>query len=78
MSPRTTTETRARAAVTALSEPAAEAAITAATKILGLPTIRDEHARIAEAAARERLTHKAFLAEVLTAECESPRVWWRV
>jgi DNA replication protein DnaC len=73
MSPRTTRTTTApapRAAVTALSEPAAEAAITAATKILGLPTIRDEHARIAEAAARERLTHKAFLAEVLTAECD--------
>ncbi len=70
MSPRTSNPTRARAAVTALTEPAAEAAITAATKILGLPTIRDEHARIAEAAARERLTHKAFLAEVLTAECD--------
>ncbi len=73
MSPRTTTRPTtgtARAAVTALSEPAAEAAITAATKLLGLPTVRDEHARIAEAAARERLTHKAFLAEVLTAECD--------
>ena len=73
MSPRTSTTsstTRPRAVVTALSEPAAEAAITAATKILGLPTIREEHARIAEAAARERLTHKAFLAEVLTAECD--------
>ena len=74
MTPATTTRPTAaraaRAAVTALTEPAAEAAITAATKILGLPTIRDEHARIAEAAARERLTHKAFLAEVLTAECD--------
>ena len=73
MSPRTTTPSapaRPRAAVTALSEPAAEAAITAATRLLGLPTIRDEHARIADAAARERLSHKAFLAEVLTAECD--------
>jgi DNA replication protein DnaC len=73
MSPRTTTRTAPaapRAAVTPLSEPAAEAAITAATKLLGLPTIRDEHPRIAEAAARERLTHKAFLAEILTAECD--------
>ena len=60
----------ARPAVTKLTEPAAEAAITAATKILGLPTVREEHARIADAAARERLTHKAFLAEVLTAECD--------
>jgi DNA replication protein DnaC len=72
MTPRTapTMSARPRAAVTALSEPAAEAAITAATKILGMPTIRDEHARIADAAARERLSHKAFLAEVLTAECD--------
>ena len=71
MTPRTATTTaRPRAAVTALSEPAAEAAITAATKILGMPTIREEHARIAEATARERLSHKAFLAEVLTAECD--------
>lgn len=72
MSPRTTSpaSTRSRAAVTALSEPAAHAAITAATKLLGLPTIRDEHQRIADAAARERLSHNAFLAEVLTAECD--------
>ncbi|MDN5804359.1 MAG: IS21-like element helper ATPase IstB [Microlunatus sp.] len=77
MSPRTTTSpttgTRpalARAAVTALTEPAAQAAITAATKILGLPTVREDPARIAEAAARDRLPHKAFLAEVLTAECD--------
>jgi len=59
-----------RPAVTALSEPAAQAAIAAATKLLSLPTIRDEHARIAAAAARERLSHNAFLAEVLTAECD--------
>ena len=57
-------------AVTALSEPAAEAAIHAACRILSLPTVREETASIAEAAARERLTHKAFLAEVLTAECD--------
>ena len=53
-----------------MSEPAAQAAITAATKILGLPTIREEHTRIADAAARERLSHNAFLAEVLTAAGE--------
>ncbi|WP_411285329.1 ATP-binding protein, partial [Lapillicoccus sp.] len=57
-------------AVTALSEPAAEAAIQAACRILSLPTVREETASIAEAAARERLTHRAFLAEVLTAECD--------
>jgi DNA replication protein DnaC len=57
-------------AVTALSEPAAEAAIRVACRLLALPTVRDETAAIAEAAARERLSHKAFLAEVLSAECD--------
>jgi len=57
-------------AVTALSDPAAEAAINGACRVLGLSTIRTEAARIAEAAARERLSHKAFLAEVLLAECD--------
>jgi DNA replication protein DnaC len=72
MSPRaaTTKVSPPRAAVTALTEPAADAAIAAATKVLGLPTIRDEHTRIADAAARERLSHNAFLAEVLIAECD--------
>ncbi len=65
-----TSSSAPRAAVTALTEPAAELAIAAAAKLLGLPTVRDEHARIAEAAARERLSHNAFLAEVLTAECD--------
>jgi DNA replication protein DnaC len=57
-------------AVTALSDPAAEAAIHGACRVLGLSTVRTEVARIAEAAARERLSHKAFLAEVLLAECD--------
>lgn len=59
-----------RRPVTALSEQAAQVAITAATTSLGLPTIRTEAGRIAEAATRERLTHTAFLAEVLTAEID--------
>ena len=58
------------AAVTALSDPAAEAAINGACRMLGLSTVRTEVTRIAEAAARERLSHKAFLAEVLLAECD--------
>lgn len=58
------------AAVTALSDPAAQLAIDAGCRILHLPTVRAEAGRIAVAAARERLSHKAFLAEVLTAECE--------
>lgn len=56
--------------VTALTDPAAEAAIGAACRALHLPTIRAEATRIAEVAARERLSHKAYLAEVLTAECD--------
>src|SRR5215207_5778931 len=56
--------------VSRLSDPAADAAIGAACRTLGLPTLRDEAAAIADAAARERLSHRAFLAEVLTAECD--------
>ena len=57
-------------AVTTLTDPAAEAAIGAACRALHLPTVRAEAGRIAEAAARERLSHRAFLAEVLAAECD--------
>ena len=57
-------------AVTAMSDQAADLAIQGACRLLLLPTIRQEHAAIAEAAARERLSHNAFLAEVLTAECD--------
>jgi DNA replication protein DnaC len=64
------TSTTPAPAVTALGETAAEAAITAACHTLLLPTIREQAAAMAEAAARERLTHKAYLAEVLTAECD--------
>lgn len=58
------------AAVTPLSEAAAGAAITAACRALFLPTIRAQAAPLAEAAARERMTHQGYLAEVLTAECD--------
>ena len=57
-------------AVSRLADPAAEAAIGAACRTLQLPTVRAEAGRIADAAARERLSHRAFLAEVLTAECD--------
>jgi len=72
MTPRTTPlpARAATAAVTAMSDPAADAAIHAACRVLALPTVRAEATRIAQAAARERLTHKAFLAEVLAAECD--------
>jgi DNA replication protein DnaC len=52
------------------SEQAIDAAIDAATRLLRLPTFRDRYAEIAEAAARERLSYRAFLAELLLAECD--------
>ena len=58
------------AAISRLAEPAAEAAIAAATKTLQLPTIRAQAGQLAAAAAKQRLSHKAFLAEALTAECD--------
>jgi DNA replication protein DnaC len=53
-----------------MTEPAAEAAIRVACRELHLPTIAAEATRIADDAARERLTHRAFLAEVLAAEVD--------
>ncbi len=54
----------------ALSEPAADAAIDAACRTLALPTIKAEAAPMADAAAKQRLSHRAFLAELLAAECD--------
>jgi len=54
----------------ALSEPAAEAAIGAACRALHLPTVRTEAGPLADAAAKERLTHRAYLAEVLSVEVD--------
>jgi DNA replication protein DnaC len=54
----------------AVSDTAAQAAIGAATRELKLPTVRDQAARLAETAARERHTHLAYLAEVLAAELD--------
>jgi DNA replication protein DnaC len=54
----------------AVSDDAAEAAIVAACRDLHLPTIRAEAARLADQAVKERLTHRSYLAEVLTAEVD--------
>jgi len=62
--------TPGRPAVTTLTDPAADAAIIAACLILDLPATRAQAGALADAAARERLTHKAYLAEVLAAECD--------
>lgn len=49
-----------------MSEPAAQAAIGAATRELHLPTVRAEAMRLAELAKRSRLSYLAFLADVLS------------
>jgi DNA replication protein DnaC len=56
--------------VSALTEQAADLAIDAACRSLHLPTVRAQHAELADAAVRDHLTHRAFLAEVLGAETD--------
>lgn len=53
------------------SEAAAEAAIDAATRALSLPTVRAEAVALADAAARDGATHRAFLAELLASEVDA-------
>src|SRR5918992_4392815 len=53
-----------------LTDAAADAAIEQACRILRLPTIRSQHARIAEAAARQKADYKGFLVELLSMECD--------
>jgi DNA replication protein DnaC len=56
--------------VTGLSDTAALAAIGAAARELKLPTVREQAARLAGTAVRERHTHLAYLAEILSAETD--------
>src|SRR6516225_8560255 len=53
-----------------LTDVAADAAIDQACRILRLPTIRDRHAEIAAAAARQQASYKGFLTELLSLECD--------
>jgi DNA replication protein DnaC len=53
-----------------LTEQAAALAIDGACRALRLPTIREQAAPLAAAAVRDRLTHRAYLAEVLGAELD--------
>jgi DNA replication protein DnaC len=53
-----------------VTEQAAGLAIETACRALRLPTVRQVAAPLAEAALRDRLTHRAYLAEVLGAELE--------
>lgn len=56
--------------VTAMTEQAAEAGIVAACRALHLPTVRTEAGPLADQAAKQHLTHRAYLAEVLAAEVD--------
>jgi DNA replication protein DnaC len=53
-----------------LTEQAAMLAIDDACRVLHLPAVRAQHAAMADAAARDRLSHRSFLAELLGAELE--------
>ncbi|HEY6311513.1 MAG TPA: ATP-binding protein [Streptosporangiaceae bacterium] len=53
-----------------LTDTAADAAIDQACRILRLPTIRDRHGEIAAAAARQQISYKGFLVELLSVECD--------
>lgn len=54
-----------------ISDDAATAAIDAACRSLRLPTVRTEAGPAADAAVRDRLTHRAYLAELLASETEA-------
>jgi DNA replication protein DnaC len=53
-----------------LTEHAADAAVDSACRLLRLPTVRTQFPDLAEAAAREQMTYRGFLAELLMAECD--------
>jgi RecA-family ATPase len=53
-----------------LTEQAADAAVEQACRMLRLPTIRAQFPDLAEAAAREQMSYRGFLAELLMAECD--------
>ena len=56
--------------MTTLTEPAAQAAIVSAATTLCLPTVRAQAANLADAAARDQLTHRGYLAELLSTEVD--------
>ena len=53
-----------------LTEQAADAAVDQACWLLRLPTIRTQFPEVADAAAREQMSYRGFLAELLMAECD--------
>ncbi len=63
----TSSTTRRRRTMT---EQAADTAVDQACRSLRLPTIRSRYAEITDAAEREQLSYRGFLAELLLAECD--------
>ena len=53
-----------------VTEQAAALTIEATCRALRLPTVREQAAALAEAALRDRLSHRAYLAELLSAELD--------
>jgi len=53
-----------------LTEEAAALAIDVATRVLHLPTVREQADELAAAAVRDRITHRAYLAELLASEVD--------
>ncbi|MFI9509025.1 IS21-like element helper ATPase IstB [Nocardia sp. NPDC052566] len=53
-----------------MTEQAADASIDQACRMLRLPTIRTQFGEIADAALREQMTYRGFLAELLLSECD--------
>ena len=73
----TTTTTSATSSASAIragragvTEQAADAAVDQACRMLRLPTMRARFGEVADAAQREQLTYRGFLAELLMAECD--------
>lgn len=56
------------------SEAAAQTAVEIAARALALPTVRSQAASLADAAARDGATHRAFLAELLAAEVDARQI----
>ncbi|MBT2452490.1 IS21-like element helper ATPase IstB [Streptomyces sp. ISL-43] len=53
-----------------LTEQAADTAVDQACRMLRLPTIRAQYPELAEAALRDQMTYRGFLAELLLSECD--------
>jgi len=53
-----------------MTEEAANAAVDQACRMLRLPSIRTQFPDLADAAARDQMSYRAFMAELLLAECD--------